>query len=52
MFERVGRTSKGEQTRGLILETALELFREQGYERTTMRGIAERGGLALGNAYY
>ena len=52
MFEKVSRTSKGEQTRALILETALELFREQGYERTTMRAIAERGGLALGNAYY
>ena len=39
VFEKVGavKTAKGEQTRGLILETALELFREQGYERTTMR---------------
>jgi AcrR family transcriptional regulator len=52
VFEKAGRTAKGEQTRALVLETALELFREQGYERTTMRAIAERGGLALGNAYY
>jgi AcrR family transcriptional regulator len=52
VFEKAGRTPKGEQTRALILETALELFRGQGYERTTMRAIAERGGLALGNAYY
>ena len=52
MFEKAARTPKGEQTRALILETALALFREQGYERTTMRAIAERGGLALGNAYY
>ena len=49
---RATRTPKGEQTRALILETALELFREHGYERTTMRAIAERGGVALGNAYY
>ena len=44
--------SKGEQTRAVILETALELFRERGYEETTMRAIAERAGVALGNAYY
>src|SRR5919109_3809949 len=49
---RATRTPKGEQTRALILETALELFRERGYEETTMRAIAERAGVALGNAYY
>src|SRR5438094_6228569 len=46
------RANKGEQTRALILETALTLFRERGYEETTMRAIAERAGVALGNAYY
>jgi AcrR family transcriptional regulator len=46
------KTSKGEQTRAAILEAALELFRERGYEETTMRAIAERAGVALGNAYY
>jgi AcrR family transcriptional regulator len=46
------RTSKGEQTRVLILETALDLFKENGYEETTMRAIAQRAGVALGNAYY
>ncbi|HSB10194.1 MAG TPA: TetR family transcriptional regulator [Blastocatellia bacterium] len=46
------KTDKGQQTRAAILETALETFREQGYERTTMRAIAERAGVALGNAYY
>src|SRR5438132_12947660 len=46
------RTPKGEQTRALILETALDLFRERGYEETTMRAIAEQAGVALGNAYY
>src|SRR5438045_1788447 len=46
------RTPKGEQTRALILETALDLFRERGYEETTMRTIAEQAGVALGNAYY
>jgi AcrR family transcriptional regulator len=46
------KTPKGEQTRALILTTALELFRERGYEETTMRAIAQQAGVALGNAYY
>jgi AcrR family transcriptional regulator len=46
------KTSKGEQTRAVILETALALFRERGYEDTTMRAIAERAEVSLGNAYY
>ena len=46
------KTPKGEQTRALILQTALDLFREKGYEETTMRAIAQRAGVALGNAYY
>jgi AcrR family transcriptional regulator len=50
--EPVAKTSKGEQTRALILDTALELFRERGYEETTMRAVAERAGVAVGNAYY
>jgi len=46
------KTRKGEQTRAHILETALQLFRERGYEDTTMRAIAEAAGVAVGNAYY
>src|SRR5919202_2935451 len=49
---RAIRTPKGEQTRALILDAALALFRERGYEETTMRAVAERAGVALGNAYY
>lgn len=44
--------SKSETTRALILETALRLFRERGFEETTMRAIAEEAGVSLGNAYY
>jgi AcrR family transcriptional regulator len=47
-----GRTPKGEQTRAQILETALGLFRDRGYEETTMRAIASTAGVAMGNAYY
>ena len=45
-------TAKGEQTRELILTTALRLFREQGYGKTTMRAIANEAGVSVGNAYY
>jgi AcrR family transcriptional regulator len=43
---------KGEATRQHVLETALKLFRRRGFERTTMREIAEGAGLSLGAAYH
>ncbi len=46
------RGSRGEQTRAAILDAALDLFEEVGYEGTTMRAIAERAGVSVGNAYY
>jgi AcrR family transcriptional regulator len=46
------RRVRGEQTRQLILDTALRLFRERGYAETTMRAIAKEAGVAVGNAYY
>jgi AcrR family transcriptional regulator len=46
------KTAKGEQTKALILSTALEMLHERGYEATTMRGIAEKAGVSLGNAYH
>jgi len=39
-------------TKARILEAALELFDERGYEAATMRAIAKRAGVSLGNAYY
>ncbi len=48
-----GRTrNRGEQTRQVILDTALRLFEERGYAETTMRAIAREAGVAVGNAYY
>ncbi|MFF4951552.1 TetR family transcriptional regulator [Streptomyces chattanoogensis] len=47
-----GPGAKSEQTRRLILDTALRLFRERGYDRTTMRAIAQEAGVSVGNAYY
>jgi AcrR family transcriptional regulator len=46
------KTLKGDQTKALILETALEIFQERGYDQTTMRAIAQKAGVSLGNAYY
>ena len=43
---------RGDQTRQLIIDTAMRLFGEQGYEKTTMRAIATEAGLAASNAYY
>ncbi|MEU0919687.1 TetR/AcrR family transcriptional regulator [Streptomyces cyaneofuscatus] len=47
-----GKAAKSEQTRTLILETALRLFAERGYDKTTMRAIAQEAGVSTGNAYY
>jgi AcrR family transcriptional regulator len=45
-------TSRAEDTRRKIYEAAMELFREKGFEETTMRDIAAKAGVALGGAYY
>jgi len=44
--------SKAEGTEERILDAALELFRDQGFDAATMRGIAQRAGVATGAAYY
>jgi AcrR family transcriptional regulator len=43
---------RAEDTRRKIYETAMELFREKGFEQSTMRDIAAKAGVALGGAYY
>jgi AcrR family transcriptional regulator len=43
---------KSEETRTRILEAALAIFRERGFERATMREIAAQAGMAVGAAYY
>lgn len=44
--------SKSEETRARILEAALRVFRERGFERATMREIASEADVAVGLAYY
>ena len=42
---------KGEATRLVIEDAAINLFLEQGYHATSMRQIADHAGLALGGIY-
>lgn len=44
--------AKSEQTRQKLAEVALRMFREIGFEKTTMRAIAAEAGVSAGNAYY
>jgi AcrR family transcriptional regulator len=45
-------TRKSETTELKILETALDLFRNKGFDATTMREVAANAGVATGAAYY
>jgi AcrR family transcriptional regulator len=47
-----GRARRSEATRTRIVEAALRLFSQHGYDRTTMRAIAREAGVSVGNAYY
>lgn len=52
MTSTSGRSTRAEQTRQAIVDAALRLFRASGYDRTTMRAVADEAGVSLGNAYY
>jgi AcrR family transcriptional regulator len=45
-------TRRAEDTRRKIYDAALALFREKGFDQTTMRDIAAKAGVALGGTYY
>ncbi len=45
-------TPKAEETALKILDAALELFRQEGFDSATMRDIATKAGVATGAAYY
>ena len=44
--------AKSQATSNRILDAALELFREKGFEQTTMRDVAAAAGMATGAAYH
>ena len=45
-------TPKALRTRALLFESALSLFKEKGFDATSMRDIATRADLSLGSTYY
>jgi AcrR family transcriptional regulator len=52
--EEPRRRPKGDKrarTRAKLLQAALELVRERGYERTTLQAVAERAGMTSGAIY-
>lgn len=50
--KNVGRTARAAETRRRILDSAMTLFRDRGFEPTTMREIASQADVAIGAAYY
>lgn len=48
----IDKQKKSDETRSRILEAALSVFRERGFEKATMREIASEAGVAVGAAYY
>ena len=52
MAIEVPKTRRGESSRAVILQAALDMFQERGYEATTMRAIANRAGVSLGSSYH
>lgn len=46
------KTKKGEETQRRVQEAALSLFREKGFDATTMRDVAAAAELSLGAAYH
>jgi len=52
MFKKDPATNKGEQTQQHIFTCALELFREKGFDATTMQDVAARADVAKSAAYY
>ena len=47
-----GATKKAIRTRHQIVHAALELFKERGFDETTMRDVAKKSELSVGSTYY
>jgi len=52
VFKTASKTPKGQTTRTELLQISLRLFREKGFDATTMRDIAGGAGMSLGAFYY
>ncbi|MFY9907857.1 MAG: TetR/AcrR family transcriptional regulator [Terriglobales bacterium] len=49
---QLGKASRSDASRERILDTAIEMFRREGFDETTMRQVASEVGVALGLAYH
>jgi uncharacterized protein len=52
MTEEVRLTESGEKTRELIFNTAVELLKQEGYDRLTIRKICQASGTSNGSFYH
>ncbi len=52
MSPRTRQIEKSEASMSAVLDAALALFSTQGFRATTLRQIADRAGLSVGNIYY
>ena len=52
MTARARQEAKSEASVAAILDAALELYSSQGFRATTLRQIADRAGLSVGNIYH
>lgn len=52
MFNKELARGKGKETKASILNHAIRLFRQRGFDGATMRDVACAAGVALGAAYY
>ncbi len=52
MFKQEIARGNSTETRASILGSAISLFRERGFDATTMRDVADAAGVAIGAAYY
>lgn len=52
MSARERQEAKSEASVAAVLDAALELFSTQGFRATTLRQIAERAGISVGNIYH
>lgn len=51
MVDRITREQSALARRQLLVGAALQCFTEKGFHRTSMRDLAERAGVSLGNVY-
>lgn len=52
MFKTTSKTPKSEETRRLVMQKALEIFLQRGFDKSTLRELSKATGMSLGSFYY